>query len=446
MSMFPLDAVPIPAANPEWKFSPGILTDDVISELRKKVYKQKSREYSLFGTIINGFGYIASQFQVQMPLVGEQFVSAAKQMHQDVNRLFSNEFSSYDYFTGNGPLGTYIKDYVEMHKLCTKIHRVENEFIQHSEPRVDLEHEYYQLFDYNPLRVTSSNGIYAGPYGKLRELIKSIQTFGYQTSIYNNKDSIPKECIFESRISLESGELVTSGDFKQSGFYHQTINGISSLRLLVLIANIRDTKVACVVDLANSYAQASKLFYHHRCENVWVNNSDSSGEFYLAGTYEVLKEEADLLFERMGTTLVPNIAADTRVSIDRFVSLTGLWNALKEKGNGIDKCLTDLFPLFNTNGGQFSFSLAGIRYSYTKFQPTDEENESGYTLGFEKYVAPNSWSNDRWSFSVMVKKDNVSISGVDNALSAYYLLKKLNQFLDKVLASDEVQALIADIQ
>ena len=427
-----LPPVPIPTANPTWTFTPGILTDEVLTNLRAKAYDRKDTAQKPIELIVSALGFIAANMQQHLPMVGEMFINTVKDLNNRVGEVCLNEYSTLDYLTGKGPLGSYIADNIEMFKLCSKVHRIEGEYIHHSETQVNMEYEYNCIFNYGPMPV-ATNGKTCDEYDYLTRLVKRIHEFAWITKPHENIDF--KDLWFDQSLHVDSGEFISDyGIIEKSGIYNRSSGFGKTRNALVLIAPIRDTKVALVFDLYSQHSSLQRLYYKPRAENVWVRSADQSGSWMLEGTYDALYKEAESFMTKLGHQLEPDLQPYADNCLMHLNRVSEVVDKLAEIGcaNSITSAFKQ-FELVNSGLGNFSIMHNKVKYTFCKLLGEDPK----YRLNIERILSSFGSREDCFSDTVIYDGGEVKTRLVDSFLTTTYLVQELSKFLDTSAAKVE---------
>lgn len=376
--------------------------------------------------IASALSYMASTIQQHMPLMGEMLNGTTQELNRCIDNLYVGEHSTFDYLTGKGPLGSYIADHIEMFKLCSKIHRFEGECIHHTNPQVDMEIEYQQIFNYEP-KIISTNGKYCDEYDYLSRMVKRIHEFLYLTKPHNN-DAF-KDLFCDNSINMDSAELVLNyGAVEKSGIYNRKSGFGHTRALLVLVAPIRDTKVALVFDLFNQGFSLQRLYYKVRAENVWVKSSDYSGSWILDGTYEALRKEAESFLAKMNCQLDPDLQPHADNCLTHLKRIDEVVNAFTEAGCA--NSITDVFKDFELNNQAFvifTLKLDGMKYTVCKLLVSNPE----YRLHIEQDLSTSGHQGKY--FDTVTYGEDTKTNLVDSLTTTCYFVQKLERYLAKAM-------------
>lgn len=427
--------VTINPANANWNFTPRILTDLVISTIRNNVYWNNEVNREPLLKIVTAMEYMSQSMKMHLPLVGEQYGSITTQLRQEINGLFLTEFSTHEILCGYGPVGKHIVDYIEMFKLCdTKDHIVDKNTMVFNPSKVDMENEYKKIFDYCPKPCQVDNK-FVPEFEDILKLSAGLQNFGYLTQFYNNPscDKYKKQTV----IDLQLSDLISQyGNIDQTGIYYRELGYNSKTPdLLVLVAPIRDTKVACLINLSSQHPlHYGQLHYFHRAEHQWVKHRDHSGSWYLEGTYEALKEEAEKFLLDLGYSLKPNYDEQAHICYNYLKRLNEIADIMTDRGmpNTILDYIKDI--KFLSNGSELPYK--GITYTFNTL-PTVIEDCTSERLLIQKNIGTGSWDSNKITITLNRIGDSFEVSTKDHELVLAFLLNDLKEYLIEMMPKVE---------
>lgn len=430
--------ITINPANENWDFKSRILTDLVISTLRNKLYWNNEVNRQPLFKLITAMDFMSQSMKMHLPIVGEQFSTITSQLRQEIDGLFLTEYSTHEILSGVGPVGSHIADNIEMFKLCdTKDHIVDEHTVMTKESKVDMEYEYKKIFDYCPKPCQVDNK-FVPEFEDILKLSSKLQNFGFLTQFHTRPscDKYKKQTV----IDLQLSDLISQyGSIDQTGIYYREIGyGSKTPDLLVLVAPIRDTKVACVINLSSQHPRHyGQLHYFHRAEHLWVKHRDHSGPWYLEGTYEALEKEAEKFLSKLGYSLKPNYDEQAHICYKYLKRLDEIADIMSDRQ--MPNLILDYFKdnKFLSNG--FTLPYKGITYTFNIIT-SDIEVSKSERLIIEKEIGTGSWNN---KITIILNRinDSLETSTKDHELVLAFLLNDLKDYLIEMMP--KVEALIA---
>lgn len=434
----------IPAAPADYHFTPKILTDEFLSKIRHRVLEQKDVQQKPIMTMLLGLEHFGSVMHSQMPMLGSPFNDMCRAIRQNIDGLFLNEHTTLDYLSGKGIVGSYIYDNIEMFKACDTVYQVNlgdsvaNSTITYRESRPTIQSEYHAIFNYAP-KPAYVDGVPTPEYKQLIDLNRRIQNFIYTTRIFENQKS--KEYLHRtalrtdiSEFHCENGSIDVSGFYRNSNGYSGTVDG-----LLILIAPVRDTKVALVINGLYKTDPSSinrvQLFIKHRAENAWVNHSDVSGTWIIDGVTEALAVEAKKFFDNIQWDLDVDPEPIAHQVSENMHYIATCVDSLAEQG--VANSITDILPNFvlaqshiddrgNKLGQLFSFNVNNVVYDIKKMADGD-----GYVtwIGYRRTLTGYGY-NPNSEYGSFIYEANGQFLRTDGDYITAYLMSELNTYLE----------------
>ncbi len=420
-------------ATPGWNFTPNILTDEVISTLLNRVQSKRKVAEEPLNMIVSGLQFMAQTIRMHLPMAGDQMTQTSDQMSNYLSDIKNSQYSTRDYLTGHGPVGSYIAENLDLFKLFSTIHHpVGDNCIQSSVPTVDAEFEYRYLFNYNPLPIGDRNN-YAEEFKKIEQLVRTIQLFIYSTGIlkFDEYQDLKIETVLSNNVNHVQPTLYVN----KTGVYFKDTGYSKTPSHLAIVAPIRDTKVLLVLDPNYNATFVSNLFYFHRTENTWVRFSDSSGSFYLEGTYEALHAEAVKLFDRLGYDLDNDVNDIGEKCLKQLLEAEPLLRALSEneaspENDAKQDEFQSLFPKLALGkypqGLILSFEKNNVKYGLNLISPLDATEY--YSIHLVKTTS-NGYSTDRIFDTALSFTANALVSDRINRPTVAFFLTQLSAFL-----------------
>lgn len=445
--MIPIVKAPmvmIPPAPADYSVCPKILTDEFLSKIRHRVLEQKDIQQKPIMLLMGGLQQVGTVMQSQIPMMGQSFVEMCQYVRQNLDGLFNNEHTTHDYLTGKGLVGSYIRDNIEMFKACDTVYQtnisntVADSTITYRKSNPTIECEYYQIFNYNPKPAYVDN-VPSAEYQDLINLNRRIQNFIYITRIFEHQKC--KEHLHKTTLRTDTFQFWSeNGHIEKSGFYRSS-NGLSGSvdGLLILIASVRDTKVALVINGLYKTHPSSinrvNLFIKHRAENAWINHSDNSGTFIIDGVYEALKDEANRFFESINWDLDTDPEPIAQQAFKNMHYIAWCADTLCE--NGVGNSITDILPGItlaqshidargNKLGLLFSFNVNNVVYDIKK---TADGERYVTWIGYRRSLTGYGYSPNSESSCFIFDNESNRVVGDEDYITTF-LMNELNEYLE----------------
>ncbi len=442
----------IPADSSPNPFNPHILTDEFISKIRHKLINKNTIDRRPIVSLLSGLNQLAGIMHMQLPMVGQPFMDMCKHLHIEIDSIYDSEFSNLEYLTGNGLVGSYIKDFVDMFTASITVHEIKDGYAFCSDPKPTIAFEHDKIFNYHPIILTNPDD--NEEYCKLKELILKINNFLYITQIH--KTDFAKDFKKSSSISVDYKYLTSigNGDITGSGFYTSYSQHNGNQLSLVVTAPFRDTKVAIVIGTEYKYSKQNinvRLFYYHRAEMCWISHKDQH-PLLLEGIYEVLYKEASEFFKKLGWEFEQDFNNLANEINEDFKKLSSLMKELESIGS-VNQ-LTDHYPGiecarpgtidFNGEGTGSYFDIT-FRNKTTISGAVYDVNEKRHTrININKLIY-NGYIDNCDSYGILMDNECGLIPDPNNFITMFLLKEvhvKIKDGLEKLQASLEYTKLL----
>lgn len=422
-------------------FIPTILTDEVLSEIRKDIRKQKVRREQPIDILASAINSIGFQVQPLLPGLADIIKANMEAALQRVRAIENEDMNNISYMSGDGIVGRYLREQIRFSKLFSEKRPNNLEHYTYNPTPPDIEFEYKKLFDYNPIVLNKAP---TEEFTKTEDLIKQLWHFGFHSKFFEKEKykEHNKDAVVESNNSGYGNGILfpmfRKGQFSGSGMYdHASHYSGFKPGTLILEAPFRNTKIVLPINFSDSYgAQRARINYFHKAEDVWI--CDRS-DFYLEGIYDALYAEANKFLITLNPLFdLSHIHETYKELIEKnFKKLQELYYAVAEVDQAghiekVDKLFNDFRFRKTEVTGTYSFTIGTYCYEVTHI-PENSTSRWNYALNIttNKNIGLNE-SIGKLTIIIGQSKvdDEIEVTTDCFVLTAVHALSELQDMID----------------
>lgn len=443
-------------ANKDFKFNFKILNDEFINRIQYKINKNELDAFSISSTLMKIFTDLAMILKSNIPPVGELFSGSVQMAESIIYNPIKNANSNVECLTGNGPVASYIKDFIDVYDACSTSYYVADPFNLNSgmileKKNIQILEEFNELFNYRPVQRSVSfyeensdgkRNYVTKEYPEFTELRRDIFLYAnllkFLTKCQNNKlDTLVEKGI---SIRIEQGFIEYSKhDFQDKILKNATGNG------LVILTSVpyRDSYVvvAHIVDYNNPV-----MIVHHRAEGKDIPLET----LYLPGIKDSILEKYESLFKDFDLSPIDYDGLKTFMQDVREYFSEPVRRKYIELLKGIDKDnssfkdrVKSVDVLLRAVVNPTSYSMEILNTNIT-FKSEHNEDELDDFFRMECRVRENSYSSFMETLlSVNVYPDLEDINGEEKGHEGYVIREIIKEVRAKMR---ELDKLIMDYQ